>query len=148
MHGDMFKSQCQTITNTVNCLGASGAGIALIFQRAYPHYNIDYKRHCRAGEIRTGQVLLYKPPPDVAATHPHWILNFPTKDDFRKPSRLSYIRTGLEHLLATYKAWGIDSLAIPALGCGKGGLSWAVVEPIMIDYLSHMDIPVEIYPPH
>jgi O-acetyl-ADP-ribose deacetylase (regulator of RNase III) len=148
IHGDIFKSECQTIVNCVNCLGASGAGIALMFKRAYPHYAADYRRHCNKGEIRIGQVLLYKPPADIALANPKWILNFPTKDDWRKPSHLGYVRKGLEHLIQNYKVWGITSIAVPALGCGKGNLAFSEVEPIMIQYLSLMDIPVELYPPH
>jgi O-acetyl-ADP-ribose deacetylase (regulator of RNase III) len=42
---------------------------------------------------------------------------------------------------------GIQGLAIPALGCGLGGLNWEEVGPVMCKYLTKLDIPVEIYLP-
>ncbi len=54
---------------------------------------------------------------------------------------------GLQCLLDHYKEWGILSIAVPALGCGEGGLEWRIVCPTLYRYLSKMDIPVEIYAP-
>ncbi|WP_228041624.1 macro domain-containing protein [Planktothrix mougeotii] len=34
--GNLFTSQCQTLVNTVNCVGVMGAGIALEFRLRYP----------------------------------------------------------------------------------------------------------------
>jgi O-acetyl-ADP-ribose deacetylase (regulator of RNase III) len=74
-------------------------------------------------------------------------LIFPTKNQWRFPSDFEGIEEGLKYLLENYKDWGIESLALPALGCGLGRLSWEKVGPMMIKYLKEMDIPVEIYLP-
>ena len=57
------------------------------------------------------------------------------------------IRDGLAHLRRHYREWGIASLAMPALGCGVGGLDWKDVEPVLQEGLSDLDIPVELYAP-
>ena len=44
--GDLFKSETQTIVNTVNCVGAMGAGIALEFKNRYPNMFYSYKKIC------------------------------------------------------------------------------------------------------
>ena len=49
--------------------------------------------------------------------------------------------------MAHYKEWQIKSLAIPALGCGNGGLNWSIVEPLIFKYVKLMDIQVEVYSP-
>jgi hypothetical protein len=77
-----------------------------------------------------------------------WILNFPTKDHWRMRSHLADIEAGLAYLEAHYDAWGIISLAVPALGCGHGGLEWKYVEPLMSRYLGRFAIPVEIFAPN
>ena len=41
----------------------------------------------------------------------------------------------------------ITSLAIPALGCGNGGLEWKDVGPMLYQHLLQLDIPVELYIP-
>jgi hypothetical protein len=76
------------------------------------------------------------------------VLNFPTKDHWRSVARLSDITDGLEHLAQNYESWGIESLAVPPLGCGEGQLDWSIVGPVLYERLSELDIPVELYAPH
>jgi O-acetyl-ADP-ribose deacetylase (regulator of RNase III) len=85
-----------------------------------------------------GRPYLYRNP------QPPHVLNFPTKDHWRS-ARLNDIVSGLEYLKAHYREWGITSLALPALGCGNGGLDWRIVSPILHRHLSRLDIPVVVY---
>ena len=50
--------------------------------------------------------------------------------------------------MAHAKAWNIQSIALPPLGCGNGNLNWEEVFPLLRRYLSQLEIPVEIYVPH
>jgi uncharacterized protein YwgA/O-acetyl-ADP-ribose deacetylase (regulator of RNase III) len=139
--GDIFKSKAQTLVNTVNCVGVMGKGIALGFRKRFLEMHDDYVRRCERGEVKLGRPYLYK-----RSEHP-WILNFPTKDHWRSMSRLSDIEAGLEYLEAHYQEWGIESLAVPPLGSGHGGLEWQVVGPTLYRHLERLDIPVELYVP-
>lgn len=139
--GDLFQSQCQTIVNTVNCVGVMGAGLALEFKNRFPAMFRDYKELCDKGQVKLGRPYLYK---TLALP---WILNFPTKDHWRSVSKLSDIVDGLNYLKKHYKEWGITSLAIPALGCSHGQLEWKVVGPTMYRLLNEFDIPIEFYIP-
>jgi O-acetyl-ADP-ribose deacetylase (regulator of RNase III) len=137
VHGDIFASSAQTLVNPVNCRRVMGKGLALAFALRYPNMVIEYKRLCASRELRPGRLHLY------TAEVP-WILNFPTKDHWRSPSRLEHIERGLEHLVTNYAAWGIESIAFPQLGTGNGGLDWDDVQPIMRRYLDPLPIEVEI----
>jgi len=139
--GDLFNSQAQTLTNTVNCVGAWGRGIALGFGERYPDMTRDYEARCKAHKVYPGVPYVYRRKAGPL------ILNFPTKDHWRGNSKLAWIEQGLELLVGHYQEWGIESLAIPALGCNNGRLDWKVVEPLMRRYLDMLDIPVELYPP-
>ncbi len=140
--GDLFGSQAQTLVNTVNCVGVMGKGIALEFKTRFPDMYEDYRKRCAAKQVRLGKPYLFR-----RLVTP-WILNFPTKDDWRSVSRLSDIVAGLEYLERHYHEWGITSLAVPPLGCGQGQLEWRVVGPTLYRHLSRLDIPVELYAPH
>ncbi len=140
--GDMFQSQAQTMVNTVNCVGVMGKGLALEFKKRFPDMFEDYAKRCRNKQVRLGQPYLFR-----RLVTP-WILNFPTKDNWRSVSRLSDIIAGLEHLGQHYQAWGITGLAVPPLGCGQGQLEWRVVGPMLYRHLSRLNIPVELYAPH
>jgi O-acetyl-ADP-ribose deacetylase (regulator of RNase III) len=57
-----------------------------------------------------------------------WVINFPTKDHWRNPSKLEYIEKGLADLKQCVRSIGLTSVAIPALGCGLGELDWPSVK--------------------
>lgn len=140
--GDIFESQAQTLVNTVNCVGVMGKGIALEFKKRFPDAYDDYVLRCERHEVKLGSPYVYK-----SLSHP-WILNFPTKGHWRAVTRLRDIVDGLDYLLEHYKQWGIESLAVPPLGCGQGQLEWRVVGPTLYRYLSKMDISVQLYAPY
>jgi len=139
--GDLFESSAQTLTNTVNTVGVMGKGIALQFKRRFPDMYNDYVMRCEQGQVVLGRPYLFKP---LIAP---WILNFPTKEHWRSLSRLDAIRDGLDYLAEHHLEWGIESLAVPPLGCGEGGLEWRIVGPTLYRGLSRLAIPVELYAP-
>jgi O-acetyl-ADP-ribose deacetylase (regulator of RNase III) len=117
--GDLFASQAQTLTNTVNTVGVMGKGIALEFKKRFPDMHEDYVRRCEQGRVQLGQPYLFK------ALFPPWVLNFPTKEHWRSLSRLDAITDGLEYLAQHYRPWGIESAAcqpIPAQSTTQGAL--------------------------
>ena len=136
--GNIFDEPNQVIVNPVNCEGAMSRGLALAFKEQYPGMFAVYKQECQSGKLRVGKPTLYK------SSSP-WILNFPTKDHWRLPSKLEYIETGLQYFIATYQKDDIISIAFPKLGAGLGGLPWNEVGPLMAKYLSQLDIDVYIY---
>jgi O-acetyl-ADP-ribose deacetylase (regulator of RNase III) len=139
--GDVLQSEAQTLVNTVNTVGIMGKGIALDFKRAYPDMFEDYAARCQAGQVHLGEPYLYR------RLLPPWIINFPTKKHWRSASRLDAIVQGLEYLASHVAEWGVESLAVPPLGCGHGQLEWDVVGPTLYRYLDLLPIRVELYAP-
>lgn len=136
--GNIFTTQCQTIVNTVNCYGEMGAGIALEFKYCYPEMYSKYVELCKIHEIEVGKLWIYRSPN-------RWVLNFPTKNHWKYPSKIEYLEAGLSKFLETYKKQGIKSIAFPLLGAQNGGLDADVVKQLMSHYLNQCDIPIEIY---
>lgn len=139
--GDIFKSDMQTLTNTVNCVGVMGKGIALEFKKRFPDMYADYEDRCKRKEVKLGEPYLF------SRLIPPSILLFPTKEHWRSVSSLSAIEEGLVHLKSNYKQWGITSIAVPPLGCGLGELEWNIVGPTLYKHLKDLEIPVELYAP-
>jgi uncharacterized protein YwgA len=54
----------------------------------------------------------------------------------------------LRYLYRHYREWGIESLAVPPLGSGLGGLEWRVVGRVLYAAFRHFGIPVELYAPY
>lgn len=139
--GDIFKSQAQTLVNTVNTVGVMGKGIALGFRKHFPEMYEDYVRLCERRGVRLGQPYIYR-----RTVSPN-IINFPTKEHWRSVSRLADIVKGLEFLERHIAQWEVTSLAVPPLGCGEGQLEWRVVGKTLYRHLTRLGIPVELYAP-
>ncbi len=138
--GNIFNSKCQTVVNTVNCVGVMGKGIAQVYKLRYPQMYLEYKEHCRNKLIKPGILWLYN-----KQTNAPWILNFPTKIHWKYPSKIEWIEAGLKKFIETYEKKGISSIAFPLLGTHNGGLNVNDVKKIMHNYLSQCDIDIEIY---
>ena len=57
--GNIFNSKCQTVVNTVNCVGVMGKGIAQVYKLRYPLMFNEYKKHCRNQLIKPGLLWLF-----------------------------------------------------------------------------------------
>lgn len=136
IEGDLFNSPAQVLVNTVNTVGVMGKGIALEFKKRYPKMFDAYKKQCDRHSLVIGKLMLWYAPD-------HWILQFPTKEHWRSPSRLEYIEKGLMTFVRKYADYNITSVAFPKLGCGNGELDWADVKVLMEKYLR--DLPIDIY---
>lgn len=136
--GNIFTTKCETLVNTINCVGVMGAGIAYEFRLRYPDMYEKYKKYCIEKNIDIGILWIYK-------SIDKNVLNFPTKFDWKYPSKIEYLEKGLQKFVDTYQQKEITSIAFPLLGAQKGGISTKNSLEIMIKYLSKCDIDIEIW---
>ena len=141
--GNIFTTECQTIVNTINCVGIMGAGIAYEFRLRHKDMFEKYQDFCNKSLINIGKLWIYKV--NDKDTRYDNILNFPTKQHWKYPSKIEYLEDGLTKFLDTYKEKGITSIAFPLLGSSKGGISEDSSFFIMKKYLSQCDIKIEIW---
>jgi O-acetyl-ADP-ribose deacetylase (regulator of RNase III) len=144
LNSNIFDSGCDTIVNPVNVVGVMGAGLALEFKKKYPHMFEIYKHICETKTIGVGfpAILLKSDKLDKN------IILFPTKEHWKNPSKIEYIKDGLENLaylcVENYTN-SIKSIAFPLLGCGLGGLSKNQVIPLIEEFVAKTGINCEIY---
>ncbi|WP_083191333.1 macro domain-containing protein [Salipiger sp. CCB-MM3] len=135
---DIFTSDAQTLVNTVNCVGVMGKGIAKEFKKREPEMFLAYKEICDKKLLTPGKLWLWR-------QSVPWILNFPTKNHWKGPSKIEWIEAGLDKFAGTFREKGITSISFPRLGCGNGGLDWETVRPVMEHYLDPLPIPIYIH---
>lgn len=144
--GDLLQSNAEALVNTVNTVGVMGKGIALQFKENFPANNKAYIEACKLNTLAPGKLLM------VADKSIHYgekqIINFPTKVHWRAPSTYEYVEEGLKALRTLIQEKNIKSIAMPPLGCGNGGLDWAVVRPMIVRYMDGLDIDVQVYEPN
>jgi len=143
--GDVLDADAEALVNTVNCVGIMGRGIALQFRKAFPENYKAYEAACHRKEVRPGMVLVH----DLnRLQNPRYVINFPTKRDWKGKSRMEDINSGLKALVAEVRNRGIHSLAVPPLGCGLGGLDWDKVRPMIEEAFRQVpDVRVLLYEP-
>lgn len=129
----------------VNTVGVPGAGLALAWAKQYPDASRLYKAACKNGSFGIGRILVATAIPlNKPLQH---FLCFPTKEHWRNPSRMKYIEAGLPVLAKMCTHLQLTSIAVPALGCGLGGLRWQDVFPAIKKHLDALEIVVRFYPP-
>jgi len=134
--GDILNADVEALVNTVNTEGVMGKGIALEFKEAFPKNYEIYREACYNGKVRVGEMLVYA---TDKITFPHYIINFPTKKEWKKPSKIEYIENGLKDLVNVIQDNKIKSIAIPPLGCGNGKLNWNEVKLLIVDAISQIN---------
>jgi O-acetyl-ADP-ribose deacetylase (regulator of RNase III) len=140
--GDIFKSDCKVIVCPVNTVGVMGGGLALAFRQRWPEVEGFYLAKLAQGKLKINQPCLLFGHPYSKPPRPD-ILLFPTKEDWRNPSKYSYITNGLDYFL--HVGGNIESIAFPLLGAGLGGLDPQKVYELMIKKLAPHKGLVEIY---
>lgn len=126
--GNLLHAQTEAVVNTVNTVGVMGKGIALAFKETYPDNFDAYEAACRAGQLQVGRMFVTE---NRSLHGPRWIINFPTKQHWRHPSKLVWVRDGLADLRRAIQELDIRSVALPPLGCGQGDLVWNDVRPLI-----------------
>ncbi len=143
--GNLLDADVQALVNTVNTVGIMGKGIALQFKKAFPENFAAYAKACEREEVKIGRMFIH----DLAQLqYPRFIINFPTKRHWRGRSKLEDIEAGLDALVRDVKRLRIESLALPPLGCGHGGLVWEDVYPMIVAAFEDIpDVRVVVYAP-
>ena len=143
--GSLLEADAEALVNPVNTVGVMGQGLALQFMHRFPEMFEDYQNACQKGLLTPGRMHTYE---TGFPRNPRFIINFPTKRHWREPSRIEDVESGLRALADEICVRGIKSIAVPALGCGNGGLEWQQVLPLIQSYLGHLtDVEFIVFPP-
>lgn len=127
-----------------------GAGLAKDARQHWPHAASEYQKACKGRKITFQTPFLSAPSYDERTRR---IVFFATKDTWQSPSKSQWIMAGLTGLVLRlddllYSDEYPKSIAVPALGCGLGGLRWEHIYPqITWTTTYHPDIDWFIYKP-
>jgi adenine-specific DNA methylase len=100
----------------------------------------EYKQWCDTGQLTPGKLHVWK-------TLTEWIINLPTKRHWRQKSRYEDIESGLAALKEYLAEQGDVKVALPALGCGHGGLDWDRVSAMIRESLEDLEAEVFVFEP-
>lgn len=145
MRGNLLDADVEALVNPVNAVGVMGKGLAAEFKTWYPDIFKEYATACKQDKVQIGSMFVTEA---EEFTGPRWVIHFPTKQHWRDPTKLKWVEDGLRDLQNVIGQRRIHSIAIPALGCGNGGLEWPVVRGLIESTLSDLDdVEIVVYEP-
>lgn len=145
---NILESTAQVLVNPVNTVGVCGKGLALQFKIGYPANYVFYKSWCENNKIVVGKIHYTEYPNFFShSTLSRFIVNFPTKKHWKNPSQIEWIMDGLWDLKKFLINKDIQSISMPALGCGLGGLDWEKVGVCIMAILGDVDCKINVYLP-
>ena len=143
--GNILADDAEAIVVPVNTVGVPGAGLALAAARRWPCWAKNYKDACFTHDLdEAGDVVLHR---NLDSGPAEWIVSVATKGHFREKSSLDKIQAGLQNLARILRDHHFKYLAIPALGCGLGGLDWNTVRPLIEAAFASTTADVRLFTP-
>jgi len=113
------------------------AGIADDFRLRFPEMYQEYRRLCHHELLALGGAFLWK------LSEP-WVLNLVTQDSLRGATS-EYVAEAFRWLATSWREEGIQSVAMPRVGAGPGGLEWDEVRSLLEGILGPCSLPVTVY---
>ena len=137
--GDILKQAPtgrERLVCPVNTQGVMGAGLAGQFAEKHPFESTAYKTHARREGMGPG---------DVFESGLVWFVA--TKGRWEAPSREEWVITACDRMATLAHLEGLETVHLPALGCGLGKLDWRRVEQIMVERLGASKTLFRVYAP-
>jgi len=143
--GDILLSNAQALAHGVAPNDHFDSGLALALRERWPAMTKDFRHFARQEHPKPGSLWFWGGVGGVR------IFNLMTQEGSHehgsRPGRatVSHVRHALQALVKELKAEGIESLALPRLATGVGGLGWDEVRPLVKETLGEAGIPVYVY---
>ncbi|MBK8956248.1 MAG: macro domain-containing protein [Saprospiraceae bacterium] len=145
VEGDILLSKAEAMAHGVAPMDHFDSGLALSLRENFPSMYKDFRHYCQTFHPKSGDIWLWR------SADKHKIFNLLTQEAAQgntgHPGKASTInvRHCFKNLVKEIEKENIQSLAIPKIATGVGGLDWEEVRSLIEEYLEPMPIPVYVY---
>jgi len=143
--GDILLTRAQVIAHGVAPNDSFSQGLALALRERDPAMYKDFRHHHQVAHPKPGALWAW------AGADGRRIVSLLTQEEARghraKPGKATAhnVNLALKALRRLAEDEGFQSLALPRLATGVGGLAWEEVRPLIERHLGDLDIPVYVY---
>jgi O-acetyl-ADP-ribose deacetylase (regulator of RNase III) len=146
VQGDILLSGAKTIAHGVAPNDPFSQGLALTLREKAPALYKDFRHFCQTHHPASGSLWTWVGSDGVR------IVNLFTQEAVEghhggKPGRasVSHVSHALKALRQLAEKEDLQSIALPKLATGVGGLTWDEVRPLVVQHLEGLKIPVYVY---
>jgi O-acetyl-ADP-ribose deacetylase (regulator of RNase III) len=145
VEGDILLSQAAVIAHGVAPNDPMSQGLALALHEQYPAMHKDFHHWCHQRHPKPGEAWMWGGVGGVR------LVNLITQeggyDHGSRPGKATEknVKRALRALKKMAKQEGFQSIALPRLATGVGGLAWDDVAPLIEEELGDLDAAVYVY---
>ncbi|MBL8764802.1 MAG: Appr-1-p processing protein [Phycisphaerae bacterium] len=146
--GDILLSSAQAIAHGVAPNDPFHSGLALALRERWPAMYKDFRHYCQTNHAKAGSIWAWS---GVGEHGPIRIVALLTQEGGYEhgarpgPAHANFVNHALRDLHAWAEREKVQSLALPRLCTGVGGMAWEAVQPLIRQHLGSLTIPVFVY---
>jgi len=143
--GDILLSRAKAIAHGVAPNDNFNQGLALSLREHYPAMYKDFRHFCQVSHPKAGTLWTWAGADGVRIVN--LLTQEPAAAHGSKPGKATThnVNLALKELRNLIEDEGFESVALPRLATGVGGLDWEQVKPLIERHLGDLAIPVYVY---
>jgi O-acetyl-ADP-ribose deacetylase (regulator of RNase III) len=143
VEGDILFTRAQALGHGLAPNDPMDQGLALELRERYPAMHKDFHHWCHQQVRKPGEAWVWG---GVGGARIINLLTQPTGPGHR-PGKANEqdVNHALRALKKVVAKEGFESLALPRLATGVGGLEWDAVKPLLERQLGELEIPIYVY---
>lgn len=144
VRGDILLSDARAIAHGVAPHDHFNQGLALALRERHPAMAKDFRHYCHQANPKPGHAWLWAGPERVII---NLMTQEPAPDNKAHPGKASShnVSHALKELRKVIEDEKLQSIALPKLATGVGGLDWSEVQPLIDSHLGDLGIAVIVY---
>jgi len=145
VEGDILKTGAKAIAHGVAANDPMNQGLAAALHHLYPAMHKDFHHWCRQQHPKLGSAWIWSGAGGVR------IVNLVTQDggyehgSKPEPASVSSVNHALRALRKIIAEEELESVALPRLATGVGGLDWNAVQPLIQQQLGDVTANIYVY---
>lgn len=142
--GDITRSTASAIAHGVAPNDHFDSGLALSLREAFPSMYKDFRHYCHVYHPKPGGTWIWSGAEGRVIS---LFTQEPAQTDQSHPGKatLANLNHALKELSKMISDEGLDSVAVPRLATGVGGLDWEEVKPLIYKHLDALPTTVYLY---
>jgi O-acetyl-ADP-ribose deacetylase (regulator of RNase III) len=143
--GDILLSKAQVVAHGVAPADHFNQGLALSLREQYPAMAKDFRHYCQVSHPKAGEIWAWAGADGKRVVNLMVQEEAPSKQSRPGKASTHNVNVALRNLRSLIEEEKFESVALPRLATGVGGLDWDEVKPLIENHLGDLSVPVYLY---